>query len=172
MPQVIEQYGPYGSQEKLTFNFILEKGDVITRVRIDSGDVTDALAFEILDTSGNYTTIKSDGTVTPGKLDDSSDGKDDPHAHETETLKLNGERITQISGYEGDYFGNRHVVQLLIHTDVRPDGYGPFGHKNLSTNIEPFSSPDPSTGPIVGFFGAQGTYLHSLGVSLQKAPKE
>ncbi|XP_074310878.1 uncharacterized protein LOC141646813 [Silene latifolia] len=167
MPQVFEQYGPYGSQEKFTFNFILEKGDVIQRLRIESGSVTDFLGFEVLDTAGNYTTIWTDGTVTAGKLDDSTD-KGNLRAHEVETLNLKGERITQISGYEGDYGGTRHVVQLKIHTAARPEGYGPYGRMENVTDTKAFESPDPSTGPIVGFFGAQGEFLHSLGVSIQK----
>ncbi|XP_074310105.1 uncharacterized protein LOC141645819 [Silene latifolia] len=164
MVLVIEQYGPIGRQERPKFNFILEKGDTITKVHIESGFVVDSLAFEVLEPSGDVKTIWSDGKVT-GKVK-FVDGK--TAAHESNTIDLIGERITQISGFEGDLYKSHYVVELLIHTDLKPEGYGPFGKKIDTVNHKEFNSPIKSNEPIVGFFGATSLYLGSIGVYISK----
>ncbi|XP_074310877.1 uncharacterized protein LOC141646811 [Silene latifolia] len=165
MVLVIEQFGPIGRQEPPKWNFILEKGDKITKVQVESGYVVDSLSFEILEPSGNVKTIWPDGTVS-GKIK-FVDAK--TSANEANTIDLVGERITQISGLEGDLYNSQHAVQLLIHTDFTPEGYGPFGDKTDTTNLKGFKSPATSTEPIVGFFGVTSTYRGgSIGVYISK----
>ena len=38
-----------------------------------------------------------------------------------------GEFITNVSGWIGEWQGNRCLTKLKLHTNLRADGYGPFG---------------------------------------------
>ncbi|KAL9236265.1 hypothetical protein vseg_010959 [Gypsophila vaccaria] len=150
--QHIVQYGPYGRETKPTFNFILEKTDRIKTVTVGTGSIVDVIGFEIVDQSGNSKTLSYGG-----------------HGHETLQIHMtNAEYITKISGLQGEYqFDNygRNVAQIKIHTNLAPNGYGPYGRALNCRDLKPFDTP---AGSVVGFLGASGTFLQSIGVSAKK----
>ncbi|KAK9673848.1 hypothetical protein RND81_12G193700 [Saponaria officinalis] len=152
--QFIEQYGPYGRQTKPTFNFVLERTERIKTVNLGTGSVIDGIGFEIVDQSGNSKTVWFGGNGQ----------------HESVKIHMQAaEYITQISGLEGEFKGDnyqRNVAQIWIHTNVTPAGYGPYGQARDCRDLKSFKS--PSTGPVVGFFGASANLLQSIGVSVRK----
>ncbi|KAL2944818.1 Mannose/glucose-specific lectin [Bienertia sinuspersici] len=118
--QVIEPYGPYGSQFPENYRIQLEEGDQITEVTLRHGAILDAIGLTILKKNGN--------TVNQ-----------------------------QFGGNGGDpskYQENELVVSTItIYTNLKPTGYGPFGKNVNVEDVQKFTSPEQSDGPIVGIFG-------------------
>ncbi|KAL2944885.1 Mannose/glucose-specific lectin, partial [Bienertia sinuspersici] len=139
--QVIVQYGPYGSQCPENYSMKLEENETIKEVIIRHGFIVDAIGFVVAKPCGN--------TVT----------------------KMCGEYITQISGTYGNYkwHNNQCVIATIkIHTNFCPSGYGPYGQGRDVCDVHCFSSPLPTDGPIVGFFGRHNNYLESIGIFVKK----
>ncbi|KAH9622861.1 hypothetical protein KSS87_012911 [Heliosperma pusillum] len=145
------QYGPYGRQGPSTFNFVLDRTERIRTITVSAGDVVDGIGFEIVDQYGTSKSVFYGG-----------------HAYQTVSVRLrDAENITYISGSYGDYAGDgnlTNVAQIYIHTNVIQDGYGPYGLLQGCINIKSFKSPYPSGGSIVGFSGATGHFVQSIGV--------
>ena len=80
-----------------------------------------------------------------------------------------GEYMTHISGKHGlyEHDSQRHVASITIHTNLRPDGYGPYGEAIDVSDVHSFSTTCES-GSIVGLFGKAGQYLDSIGAYVKK----
>ena len=82
-----------------------------------------------------------------------------------------GEYLTRISGKYGYDTGRNYVAigTLTIHTNLHPEGYGPFGlARDNAGNLFEFQSPENVGGPIVGFFGRSNVLLESIGIIVRK----
>lgn len=147
----IVQYGPYGNQLKgQQFSTKIDGNEVIKEVIIRHGKCINAIG--LVSASG---LSAFSGTL----IND-----------ESKIMLKSEEYITKISGTSGEYeFANKERVisTLKIHTNLRQDGYGPFGTGEDTKNGNVFSSPDEFNGRIVGFFGNADDYLYSLGIYAQ-----
>ncbi|KAL2944842.1 Mannose/glucose-specific lectin, partial [Bienertia sinuspersici] len=149
--QVIEPYGPYGSQLPENYRMQLEEGDRITEVTIRHGAIVDAIGLTVAKKNGNtvYQQFGGNGGA-PAKI-----------------VLEDGEYLTRISGTYGNYqYQENEVVvgSITIHTNLKPIGYGPYGKNGSVENVQKFTSPEQSDGPIVGVFGRNNKYLESVGV--------
>lgn len=145
-----QQFGPYGSDSPKNYSMILEKDERFREVIVRHGFIVDAIGFVISDGTGATST-----KIFGGDL-----GKE-----ERIPLKID-EFITHISGTYGKYAhsdSNAVVATLSIHTNLKRDGYGPYGRGQLVQNPRNFVSP---SSPIVGIFGRHSNYLESVGVYL------
>ncbi|KAK9673837.1 hypothetical protein RND81_12G192900 [Saponaria officinalis] len=153
--QNVVVYGPYGSKAKSNFNIIFDTTDRIKTMRIGNGYIVDGIGFDIVDKKGATQTVYFGG---PG--------------HESHTINFtDDERITKISGFEGDYSGmggRRHIAQIMIYTTWRKEGYGPYGWLYDCTNVKAFDTGIPKEGPFVGFYGVTGNYLEGLAAYVRK----
>jgi hypothetical protein len=61
-----------------------------------------------------------------------------------------GDRIIEVSGYWGEWFGRDTILQITISTKGKKT-YGPYGNMNNATTKTPFSFSDDE---IYGFFGS------------------
>lgn len=76
-----------------------------------------------------------------------------------------------MSGTYGNYKDQKDqclVATLKIHTNLNPNGYGPYGQGKDVPNPQKFSSPMLIDGPMVGVFGRHNNYLESVGVLIRK----
>ncbi|KAL2944819.1 Mannose/glucose-specific lectin, partial [Bienertia sinuspersici] len=139
--QVIEAYGPYGSQLPENYHVELEENAHFIEVTIRHEDIVDAILLK--------TNVSQEPEHIGGKA----------------MIKLrDGEYLTKISGLYGNYSQQKNEVfvsTITIHTNFNPAGYGPYGTGKGVTNVQSFSSPNISDGPIVGFFGRSGNYIES-----------
>ncbi|KAL2944841.1 Mannose/glucose-specific lectin [Bienertia sinuspersici] len=153
--QVIVQYGPYGSQCPENYSMKLEGCETIKEVIIRHGFIVDAIGFVVAKPCGSTVTKMFGG-----------------HCGNESRIKLRcGEYITQISGTYGNYKWQRNqctIATLKIHTNFCPSGYGPYGQGRDVCNVHCFSSPLPTDGPIIGFFGRHNNYLESTGIFVKK----
>ncbi|KMT12832.1 hypothetical protein BVRB_4g089240 [Beta vulgaris subsp. vulgaris] len=150
--QVIEPYGPYGSQLPQTYHFQLAEGERISAFSVRHEYIIDAIRFVV---------TKSDGSTYTEKF--GGNGGNESKA----TLRA-GEYVTRITGTYGNYEYHKDgpvIGTLKIHTNLNPDGYGSYG--GLS-NGQPFYSPWRDDGFVVGFFGRSGEFLESLGILFTK----
>lgn len=83
-----------------------------------------------------------------------------------------GDRVTQISGFYGDWYGSSYILQLTFHTK-QGKTYGPFGDMLYATTRTPFSLVANANEQAIAFFGAvsagnngQSQFLGSLGVTV------
>lgn len=75
--------------------------------------------------------------------------------------------MTKISGKYDEEKCN--VATLMLHTNICPKGYGPFGRQRDVDSLHSFSSPLISNSSIVGIFGRYNTCeLESIGVIIKK----
>ncbi|CAO2831435.1 unnamed protein product [Amaranthus hypochondriacus] len=150
----IVEYGPYGNQlQAKLFSMKIDGDEVIKEVIIRHGYCVDAIGF-----------VVAGKTVLSGGL----------RGQESKIVLNDGEYITKISGTSGEYLNannNRLISSLMIHTNFRPAGYGPYGSQKDSKNINVFSSPDNLEGRFAGFFGSAPDpgYVFSLGIYVEKA---
>ena len=88
----------------------------------------------------------------------------------TQLVLESGEYITHISGKHGlcEHDCQRHIASIKIHTNLRPNGYGPYGEAIDVSNVVSFSTTCESGSPIVGLFGKAGRYLDSIGAYVKK----
>ncbi|KAH9624020.1 hypothetical protein KSS87_008613 [Heliosperma pusillum] len=77
----------------------------------------------------------------------------------TSTKKFGGDGGTESKHSSSD----NNVATLVIHTNLNPTGYGPYGRAELVQNRQNFSS---DSGSVAGFFGRHSNYLESVGVYL------
>ncbi|KNA13561.1 hypothetical protein SOVF_115520 [Spinacia oleracea] len=155
MNQIVEKYGPYGSQCATNWSVMLDECDSIREVIIRHANIVDGIGFVIMDGSGCNTTKTVGGCG--GKMS-------------RIVLKQN-EFITQISGTHGEHKGSgyeRRITSLRVHTNLCPVGYGPYGLAKNCQNVCSFSTPLATCDPIVGFFGRQGKFLDSIGIFVKK----
>ncbi|KNA06854.1 hypothetical protein SOVF_177240 [Spinacia oleracea] len=149
---MITPYGPYGNSESSpNWSIELNEGQRFSKVRISHGYIVDGIGFDITDQSGKTTPTQLFGGSggSPSEID----------------LGVN-ETITQISGSYGKYFGKDVAITMIkIHTNKRPDGYGPYGRAQEATDVKPFSTPLPLKGVVFSFQGHYGQYLNSIGIS-------
>ncbi|CAO2835851.1 unnamed protein product [Amaranthus hypochondriacus] len=154
MNQIIEKYGPYGSQCATNWSIMLEECESIKEVIIRHANIVDGIGFVILD-AGGCNTIKNVGGLG-GKV--------------SKIVLKHNEYITQISGTHGEHKGSgyeRRITSLRIHTNLCPVGYGPYGLAKNVQNVCSFSTP-LCADPIVGFFGRHGKFLDSIGIFVKK----
>ncbi|XP_048493771.1 protein GOS9-like [Beta vulgaris subsp. vulgaris] len=157
--QVIEQYGPYGSQLPENYRVQLADGEHFTKLTVDSGFVVDGIKFEIAKPDGRTRTVQIGGSGPPSST----------HFVNKIVLK-NGEYLTRVSGTYG-YDRDRKqvgVATLKIHTNLNPQGYGPYGKGKNVDNLTCFSSPNKTDSPVVGVFGRCNANIESIGVLLRK----
>ncbi|KAL2944817.1 Mannose/glucose-specific lectin [Bienertia sinuspersici] len=154
--QVIEPYGPYGSQSPENYRMQLEEGDRITEVTLRHGAILDAIGLTVAKKNGNTVNQQFGGNGgDPSKI-----------------VLSNGEYLTRISGAYAKaikYQENELVVSTItIYTNLKPTGYGPFGKNVNVEDVQKFTSPEQSDGPIVGIFGRSNKYVNSIGVLIRK----
>uniref|UniRef100_A0A803N0B6 Jacalin-type lectin domain-containing protein n=1 Tax=Chenopodium quinoa TaxID=63459 RepID=A0A803N0B6_CHEQI len=82
-----------------------------------------------------------------------------------------GEYITHISGATGKWNNQHLVAKLTVHTNLRPGGYGTYGHGKGTNKVSEFLTLIPSGGRVVGFFGTHNNYIQSIGVYGKKKQK-
>lgn len=64
---------------------------------------------------------------------------------------------------------NRNVATLMLHTNICPKGYGPFGRQRDVDSLNSFSSPLIPNSFIFGVFGRYNNcQLESIGVIIKK----
>ncbi|KAL2944815.1 Mannose/glucose-specific lectin [Bienertia sinuspersici] len=155
MEQVVEKYGPYGSQCATNWSMMLDECDTIKEVIIRHANIVDGIGFVIADATGCTTTRMVGG-----------------HGGKMSKLVLRpNEYITQLSGTHGEHKGSgyeRRITSLRIHTNLCPGGYGPYGLAKNVQNVCSFATPLAMHDPIVGFFGRQGKLLDSIGIYVKK----
>ncbi|KMT12833.1 hypothetical protein BVRB_4g089250 [Beta vulgaris subsp. vulgaris] len=154
--QVIEPYGPYGSQLPQTYRFQLAEGERISAFSVRHGYIIDAISFVVTKKDGSTYTEKFGGNG-------GSESK--------VTLKA-GEYVTRITGTYGNYEYNKGgpvIATLKICTNLNPAGYGTYGG---FPNGQAFESPAKTDGPVVGTFGRSGEFLESLGILIRKEFKK
>ncbi|KMT11899.1 hypothetical protein BVRB_5g098660 [Beta vulgaris subsp. vulgaris] len=153
--QIVAKYGPYGSQLPQNYCMVLKEGEHIKEVIIRHGYIVDALGFVISKPcQDTYTKMFGGNSGDESRI----------------VLKC-GEFITQISGTYGNYKYKDNeclIGTLKIHTNLCPSGYGPYGKDCGVENVRCFSSPLPTKGPIVGFFGRHDNYLESTGICVKE----
>ncbi|KAL2938891.1 Mannose/glucose-specific lectin [Bienertia sinuspersici] len=160
--QVIEPYGPYGSQFPENYHLQLEEGERITEVTIRHEAIVDAIGL---------TVAKKDGNTVYQQFGGNGGGP-------SKIVLSDGEYLTRISGAyaKSTYQEDELVVSTItIHTNLKPIGYGPFGKSNVNVkDVQKFTSPEQTDGPIVGVFGRCNKYVNSIGVLIQKqiSPKQ
>ncbi|KMT12794.1 hypothetical protein BVRB_4g088880 [Beta vulgaris subsp. vulgaris] len=153
--QVINSYGPYGSQMLQNYRMQLRGDERISEVRLTHGYIVNAIGFVIDKPQVGSTTVNFGGNGQ----------------QESKIIFKAREFVTRISGtygYDGD---QKQVViaTLKMHTNLRPTGYGPYGLGSNVDNIREFTSPLLNDDPIVGVFGRHYTgNLESIGVLLKK----
>ncbi|XP_021755640.1 protein GOS9-like [Chenopodium quinoa] len=151
-----EQYGPYGSQCPENYSFKLQEGESIKEVIVRHGFIVDAIGFVVAKPCGGTYTKMFGGTC----------------GNESKIVLKCGEKITRISGTYGNYVyqgGQCLIATMKIHTNLCPNGYGPFGQgKGIEGTAKDFSSPCTLDGPIVGVFGRHHNYLESVGIFVEK----
>jgi hypothetical protein len=75
-------------------------------------------------------------------------------ANSGDTISLNrGERLVEVSGFYGSWFGARHILQLTLTTSAGRT-FGPYGNMEFSNTRKPFKFSAPAGGGIVDFIGA------------------
>lgn len=147
--------GPYGSQYAENYSFKLEECESIKEVIIRHGFIVDAIGFVVAKPNGcTYTKVFGGNGGNESKI----------------VLK-DGENITRISGTYGNYnyLGNNCVIATMkIHTNLCPNGYGPYGKGTaIQGCAHDFASP-LLDGPMIGVFGRHSIYLESLGIFYKK----
>ncbi|KAL9237598.1 hypothetical protein vseg_012126 [Gypsophila vaccaria] len=150
-----EAYGPYGTDSPQNYSMILRQDESIKEVIVRHGFIVDAIGFVVADKSGATST-----TIFGG-----SSGT------ETKISLQSGEYVSHISGTYGKYTyseSNAVVATLRVHTNLKPEGYGPFGRGEYVQNPLSFSSTVGSS-RVVGVFGRHSNYLDSVGVYLSQA---
>ncbi|KMT04485.1 hypothetical protein BVRB_8g181510 isoform C [Beta vulgaris subsp. vulgaris] len=158
--QVIEKYGPYGSQLPENYRVQLADGERFTKVTVEHGYIVDALKFEI---------AKPDGTTRTEWVGKGSPQTDKHHI--SQIVLQDGEYLTKLSGKLGidiiwKQFG---IATLKIHTNFNRAGYGPYGLGGCGMdNLTDFSSPDITNGPVFGVFGRHHNTLNSVGLFVRK----
>ncbi|KNA14922.1 hypothetical protein SOVF_102940 [Spinacia oleracea] len=155
--QVIEIYGPYGSQLPENYRMQLQDGERFKEVIVRYGSIVDSLGLVVAKRDGTTATFQFGG----------------PGFYEGKVVLKDGEYLTRISGTFGNsskYLPDNGVLiaTMTIHTNLNPNGYGPFGKGIDVENVEKYSSPTLTDGPIVGFLGRKGKFLESVGVMIQK----
>ena len=153
--QIVAKYGPYGSQLPENYCMVLQECEQIKEVIIRHGFIVDALGFVISKPCG-----RTETKMFGGKC-----------GNESRIVLKCGEFITQISGTYGNYKYQKNeclIGTLKIHTNLCPSGYGPYGQGNGIDCPRNFSSPLPTKGPIVGFFGRHNNYLESTGICVKE----
>ncbi|KAL2944880.1 Mannose/glucose-specific lectin, partial [Bienertia sinuspersici] len=153
--QVVVKHGPYGSHCPENYSMTLEDNESIKEVILSYGFIMDGIGF-IIEKPG----------MNPIKKVFGGTGGDNSKIE----LKC-GEVITQISGTSGEYSycsNERLISSLKIHTNYRPEGYGPYGIKRCTRNVLEFASPKNLDGRIIGFCGNARRYLFSLGIYVKK----
>ncbi|KAK9682747.1 hypothetical protein RND81_10G093900 [Saponaria officinalis] len=127
--------GPYGGEGSQNWSIESGEGGRIKKVMIKHGYIVDGIGFEIVDAFN-----KSFINLDPKKY------------------------ITQISGTHEWYnvTGTSLITSLKIHTNVRPDGYGPFGASREVSNNEAFATTLHSDHAIVRITGRVVDYLISI----------
>uniref|UniRef100_A0A803LXY1 Jacalin-type lectin domain-containing protein n=1 Tax=Chenopodium quinoa TaxID=63459 RepID=A0A803LXY1_CHEQI len=123
----------------LQWSFQLKDDQVITKIMINHGYIVDGIGFEIMGLCGK--TIEW-FTGPGGSLSE----------------------LTHISGTYGMYLEEICITAMRIHTNLCPEGYGPYGEAKDADDVTPFSTPLPLDGSIVGFLGSNGEYLNSIGI--------
>ncbi|KMT12790.1 hypothetical protein BVRB_4g088840 [Beta vulgaris subsp. vulgaris] len=154
MGQVPEFHGPYGSQLPENYRIELKDGRHITELIIRHHNIVDGIGFVIATPEGGTSFEKLGG----------NGGK------ESKIVFKDGESITRISGTYGycRFRKEDEVSSLKIHTNLSPEGYGPFGKSMDVEAAYEFSSPDLSDSLILGFFGTHNNFLLSIGVISKK----
>ncbi|XP_057249731.1 uncharacterized protein LOC130590955 [Beta vulgaris subsp. vulgaris] len=150
---VIESYGPYGSKRLQNYCMQLRANDRISEVRVMHGYIVNAIEFMIANLHTGSTIVKLGGNGQK----------------ESKIVLEDVEFITRISGAYG-YDRDRKqegIAALMIHTNLCPVGYGPYGF-GTEVDVRDFSSPLLNDGPIVGVFGRHDDNLESIGVLLKK----
>ncbi|XP_056699733.1 mannose/glucose-specific lectin-like isoform X2 [Spinacia oleracea] len=155
--QAVEYYGPYGSKLPQNYSLQLEDGERFKEVIVTSGSIVDSIGFVVAKRDGTTATYQFGG----------------PGFYEGKVVLKDGEYLTRISGTFGNspkYLPDNGVLiaTMTIHTNLNPNGYGPFGKGIDVENVEKYSSPTTTDGPIVGFLGRNGMYLESAGVMIRK----
>ncbi|KMT09550.1 hypothetical protein BVRB_6g130110 [Beta vulgaris subsp. vulgaris] len=157
--QVIEQYGPYGSQLPENYRVQLADGERFTKLTVDSGYIVDGIKFVIAKPDGSTRTVQIGGTSPPTST----------HFVNQIVLK-DGEYLTGVSGTYGYDIDRKQVdvATLKIRTNFNPQGYGPYGQGKNVENLTAFSSPNITDGPVVGVFGRSDGFIESIGVLVRK----
>ncbi|XP_074273979.1 agglutinin-like [Silene latifolia] len=144
-----QKYGPYGSDLPINYSMILGQDESIKEVIVRNGFIVDAIGFVVADKNGSTST----------KIFGGNGG------HENRIPLQKDEYITQISGTYGKYAHSNSgsvVATLIIHTNLKPSGYGPYGRGELVQNPRTFAS--NTSDSIIGFFGRYSNYLESVGL--------
>ncbi|KAK9682742.1 hypothetical protein RND81_10G093500 [Saponaria officinalis] len=142
-------HGPYGGRGLQNWSIESGQGGRIKKVMIKHGFIVDGIGFEIVDAFN-----KSFVTWFSGPGGGTAEINLDPE-----------EYISQISGTHGLYHNITSmtiITSLKIHTNVRPQGYGPFGSSRAVSRNEPFASTLLSDHAIVRFSGIVGEHLISI----------
>ncbi|XP_057529511.1 horcolin-like [Amaranthus tricolor] len=153
--QVIEQYGPYGSQLPENYRFQLAEGEKFCQVTVRHGYIVDAIGFKVAKPDGSTYSVSFGGNG----------------GQESKIDFVDGEYLIGVSGTYGNYQDQKDqclIATLKIHTNLNPNGYGPYGQGKDVTNVQKFNSPMLIDGPMVGVFGRHNNYLESLGVLIRK----
>ncbi|CAO2835239.1 unnamed protein product [Amaranthus hypochondriacus] len=152
----MKKYGPYGSILPQNYEFELNEGESFSEIHVRHDHMVDAVGFLVSkpDQSTYRVQFGGDGGVL------------------TRIVLENGEYLTRISGKYG-YDTVRNYVAigtLTVHTNIHPEGYGPFGLAGdiIAANLFEFQSPKNVGGPIVGFFGRSNILLESIGIIVRK----
>lgn len=81
-----------------------------------------------------------------------------------------GDSVTQISGFYGNWYGSSYILQLTLHTK-QGKMYGPFGDMQYATTRTPFSLVANANEQAIAFFGSvtagnngQSQFVGSLGL--------
>ncbi|XP_021758603.1 uncharacterized protein LOC110723563 [Chenopodium quinoa] len=144
----IVEYGPYGSQSPTNYRIQLKEGERIKEVLVKHGWNVDAIGFLIERPDQSVVLeMTGEGGQTMSKI----------------ALK-SGETVAGFSGTYGNKqdSGNMCVIATLkIHTNLCPEGYGPYGAQKGVSNVTFFTS--TARADFLGVFGRAGQYLESLG---------
>ncbi|KAH9615128.1 hypothetical protein KSS87_016178 [Heliosperma pusillum] len=150
-----KESGPYGSDLPTNYKMILGRDESIKEIIVRHGFIVDAIGFVVAGKTGTTSTQIFGG-----------DGGDETRV--ISQFRFRVTNITHVSGTYGNYghsYSNNNLVvaTLRIHTNLKPDGYRPYGRGELVQNARHFAS---TSSPIVGFFGRHNKYLESIGVYL------
>ncbi|XP_021758694.1 mannose/glucose-specific lectin-like [Chenopodium quinoa] len=147
--QTVEKLGPFGYQTGHQWSILLEPSENLREIIIKTGAIVDSFTFVTTKTRQKF-------------------GGDGGNAEHKITLQ-SGEFITNVSGWIGEWQGNRCLTKLKLHTNLRVDGYGPFGGGPYTNYLSEFRSQVPSGGRVVGFFGTiHNNYVESIGLYVKQ----
>lgn len=145
---IIEKLGPYGNPSPPNWSLKLGPHEKIIGLNIRCGVIVDAIEFITVDQNQRITS----------KMFGGYSGS----CHEIR-FKEN-EYMMEISGSHRMSDKEHLVSSIKIHTNLHPNGYGPYG--NLTPNEFSISLPS-SPSDLVGFFGRQDTVLESIGAYIK-----